>query len=540
MALATTTSTIQYNGTNTANQVCPVPFRFFVNTDLVVQTLNASGVLTTLTLGTHYSVTGADQTNGGSVTILAATPTTTKIQISRDVPETQLVSFTTGDRLPASTLERALDKLTMLVQEVGRGLLRTIRFSDLVPTQPVLTPSSASVLGTDATNTMTFIGSTAATGATPYFLAAPTAGGVPSFVALPSITETRLANDAVSTEKIQNDAVIPSKIGGNPAVGQWVLGSTNGEVVWQLPSSTGIDDNSVTTTKLADDAVTAAKLSESATDDSVRAVTDNHIRNNAVGSAKLRSDATTDANRAVTTNHIRDNAVTGAKIISDAVNDANRPITRDHIRNGAISENKLSGDSSDLNDNARAVVTDTIRNGAVTNAKLATGSVDFAKVSSGMVVGRAYTQSTAVFSLTGNTPQLTNPATNVLPTSTQGLQILTLNYTPKALNNIMVARFYAVNQTGTTALNVGTMIFEGTTCRAFNLKNRPASTWDFFEVSTNIVVATDLSQRSFTARIGLLGATAGTTNLLFINQGSGGALWGGATQLILEVTEYKA
>lgn len=536
MALATTTSTIQYNGSNTANQVCPVPFRFFANSDLVVQTLSSTGVLSTLTLGTNYSVTGADQVTGGSVTIFAATLATTKIQISRDVPETQLVSFTTGDRLPASSLERALDKLTMLVQELSRGLLRAIRVSDLVPNQPVLTPPSNTIFGTDATNTMTFFGSGAATGATPYFLAAPSAGATPAWIPLPEITNARLGTDSVSTIKIQDEAVTPPKIGGNPTTGQWLLGSTNGEVVWQLPSTTSLEDNAVTTTKIEDDAVTSAKLSASTTDDSARAVTNDHIQNNAVGSAKLRSDATTDANRAVTTNHIRDNAITAAKLSASTSDDSLRAVTTSHIQNNAVASNKLRSDlTTDAN---RAVTTDHIRDSAITTAKLAGNSVAPDKLQTGMVVAFGTTSTNAGFSLTGSTTAL--PNTNVAPLITQGVQIFNISWTPKHANNIIEIFFNSYYVAHASAINIATLIFENNTCRGMSYNPAIAANSGRTLSTTALLTASNTDPRAISVRVALVAPTAGTTTLLSVNSNQGAAIWGGALQATLQIKEYKA
>jgi hypothetical protein len=533
MALATTTSTIQYNGSNTANQVCPVPFRFFANSDLVVQTLSSTGVLSTLTLGTNYSVTGADQVTGGSVTIFSATPATTKIQISRDVPETQLVSFTTGDRLPASSLERALDKLTMLVQELSRGLLRAIRVSDLVPNQPVLTPPSNTIFGTDATNTMTFFGSGAATGATPYFLAAPSAGATPAWIPLPEITNARLGTDSVSTIKLQDDAVTPPKIGGNPATGQWLLGSTNGEVVWQLPSSTSLEDGAVTTTKLADDAVTSAKLSASTTDDSVRAVTSDHIQNNAVGSAKLRSDATTDANRAVTTNHIRDNAITASKLSSSSTTDSLRAVTTNHIQNNAVTDDQLQ---SSINDNTqRAVGTNHIKDSAITTDKIDGGAVTHGKLSSGMVVGRGGQDSSNIFAFTQTGTRFS--IGSAVPTTSQGTQVLAVSYTPKSVGNVLRIRFSSPIASSATATNVGVALFADTTFLGGTLFNLPASTYSF--ISCEAIFTAPATATTFSARVSTIGGTA-TTNVMWLNAStSGTANWTG-NKCLLEVIEYKA
>lgn len=535
MAIATTGSQVNVLGTNVAGQVVPFPYRFFTNSDLTVQTLNLlNGAVATLAINTDYTVTGADNIAGGSVTVIAAVPTTSEIVVVRNLPETQTVSFITGDRLPASTLERALDKLTMLLQEATRQVTKALRFSDVTVAQPPLTPLANSVLSTNASNELSFVPTSAATGDTPYFLRASTAGATPSFAPMPLITAPRIASDAVITSKILDANVTPPKIGGNPALGQYVLGSTNGTVLWQLPSTTGIADDAVTTTKIADDAVTSPKLQSSASVDADRAVTTAHIRDNAVVASKLRSDPTVDNVRAVTTDHIRDNAVDGNKLLSSSSDDTLRAVTTAHIRENAVVASRLRSDASvDAN---RAVTTNHIRDNAITSAKILDSNIDHTKLTSGMVVGRAYGQQVAVSTISGNVTQLPNPANAIAPLVTIGVQMLALSYTPKAVGNIMVARFTVLGTTAAAAQNVVAMIFEGSVCRGMTYISQRASAWRELSVNTNIVVANNINPRVFTARVALHGAAAGTTPLISLNTG----FWDGTVQAILEITEYKA
>ena len=80
------------------------------------------------------------------------------------------------------------------------------------------------------------------------------------------------------------------------------------------------------------------------------------------------------------------------------------------------------------------------------------------------------------------------------------------------------------------------MIFDGSVCRGLSFISIGANAWREFNVSTNIVVATNINPRTFTARVALYSAAAGTTPLMSINTG----FWNGAVQTILEITEYKA
>lgn len=78
---------------------------------------SATGSETVLVQGADYSVTGAGNENGGSVTLTTAPATGETLVILRNVPETQQTDYPTNGPLPAVAQEQALDKLTMMVQQ---------------------------------------------------------------------------------------------------------------------------------------------------------------------------------------------------------------------------------------------------------------------------------------------------------------------------------------------------------------------------------------------------------------------------------------
>ncbi|OBQ42641.1 MAG: hypothetical protein AN484_16685 [Aphanizomenon flos-aquae WA102] len=154
-----------------------MPFQFFDSTDLLV-VASTAGVPTTLVNGTGYTVTGGSGSTGSIVTT-AAVPATSQVIITRNTAKTQLTSYTTGDRFPALTHERALDKLTMLVQEAT--------VSSLPPTAT-------------------------ASGSAPYVLQASSAGATPAWVpqsaggiAAGAITNTMLAG-SITPDKLSTGA----------------------------------------------------------------------------------------------------------------------------------------------------------------------------------------------------------------------------------------------------------------------------------------------------------------------------------------------
>lgn len=128
MSINSSVSKVQYTLT-LANQTLAVPFYFLEDTHLKVIKVAASQ--TTLTQITHYTVTGAGNQAGGQV-ILTGTATAIGdvITILRNAPATQLVDYIYNGSFPAETHERALDKLTMLTQQLIATDVVGLRFQD--------------------------------------------------------------------------------------------------------------------------------------------------------------------------------------------------------------------------------------------------------------------------------------------------------------------------------------------------------------------------------------------------------------------------
>jgi len=109
-----------------------VPFYFLDNSHIQVIHTDSSGNETVLTLTTHYSVTGAGVQAGGTVTTVTAYSTTVPasyITVLRNVPALQQTDYVDGDKFPAATHEQALDKLTMLIQQLLEVTNRALVFS---------------------------------------------------------------------------------------------------------------------------------------------------------------------------------------------------------------------------------------------------------------------------------------------------------------------------------------------------------------------------------------------------------------------------
>lgn len=120
MTISTTDSRISYNG-NDVTTVFSFPYRFLNQGHLVVVSIDSLGAETVKTLTTHYTVSGAGDPAGGSVTMLTAPATGTRLVIYRDTDVTQETDYVSGDPFPAESHETALDKLTMIMQEKTPG-----------------------------------------------------------------------------------------------------------------------------------------------------------------------------------------------------------------------------------------------------------------------------------------------------------------------------------------------------------------------------------------------------------------------------------
>lgn len=172
MTVSTTESRIGYNG-NGATTAFAFPYRFLVNADLVVTLVRADTTQVVQTLNTDYTVTGAGDDAGGTVTMVVPPVTGQHLVIVRDVPLTQETDYVSGDPFPAESHETALDKLTMISQRLNNLISRSIRLSDadlLVSSTILPSPIANATLVWNATGTaiVNGVGSGEFVGLSPY------------------------------------------------------------------------------------------------------------------------------------------------------------------------------------------------------------------------------------------------------------------------------------------------------------------------------------------------------------------------------------
>lgn len=127
MTISTTESRIEYLGNGTT-AIFAIPFRFLENSHIVATLTTAGGEQFILSNGADYTMTGADNDDGGFLTMISSPTVGSTLVIRRVVPATQETDYISGDPFPAESHERALDKLTMLVQQGEEVSDRTLKF----------------------------------------------------------------------------------------------------------------------------------------------------------------------------------------------------------------------------------------------------------------------------------------------------------------------------------------------------------------------------------------------------------------------------
>jgi len=129
MTVSTQTSRADYTG-NGATTAFTVPFYFLDNSHVqIIRTQISTGVATTLALTTDYTLSGAGVNAGGTATMLVAPTADQRLTILRSVPFTQLTQYVPNDPFPAASHERALDQLTMEVQQLYENISRALTLS---------------------------------------------------------------------------------------------------------------------------------------------------------------------------------------------------------------------------------------------------------------------------------------------------------------------------------------------------------------------------------------------------------------------------
>ena len=123
-----------------------VPFYFLQDEDLRVLLRAANGTETEATLGVDYTVSGAENPAGGTVTF-GAEPSGVTVVIIRDPDIEQPTDYPEGGRFPSASHERALDRVTMIAQRLDDRLGRALVIDETDPNPPPSPTVIATVAG---------------------------------------------------------------------------------------------------------------------------------------------------------------------------------------------------------------------------------------------------------------------------------------------------------------------------------------------------------------------------------------------------------
>jgi hypothetical protein len=117
MTVSSEQSSVTYVG-NGVTTLFAIPYYFLEKTHITVSLTTSTGVVIPKVLDVDYTVSGAGNQAGGSLTFVVAPPNLSSLMILREVPVTQLTDYQPNDDFPAESHERALDKLTMIAQQL--------------------------------------------------------------------------------------------------------------------------------------------------------------------------------------------------------------------------------------------------------------------------------------------------------------------------------------------------------------------------------------------------------------------------------------
>ena len=131
MTISSTTTKNSYSGNGSTTAFA---YTFFIPTSSDIQVIERSsaGVETVKSEGTgstNYSISGVGSSSGGTVTMVTAPASGTTLVLRRSTTQTQTTDYVANDPFPAETHESALDKLTIIAQDLQEEMDRSFKVS---------------------------------------------------------------------------------------------------------------------------------------------------------------------------------------------------------------------------------------------------------------------------------------------------------------------------------------------------------------------------------------------------------------------------
>ena len=130
MTISSTTVRNSYSGDGSTDTFT-YNFKIFQDSDIQVIIRAANGTETTKTITTHYTVTGAGVSTGGTVIFTSGNiPTNTQtVVLRRNIPQLQAIDYIANDPFPAESHEEGLDRATMAIQQIQEEVTRSLKLS---------------------------------------------------------------------------------------------------------------------------------------------------------------------------------------------------------------------------------------------------------------------------------------------------------------------------------------------------------------------------------------------------------------------------
>ncbi|WP_312388590.1 GDSL-type esterase/lipase family protein [Stutzerimonas nitrititolerans] len=140
MTVQTDTNVARFTGNGASTY--PVGFKFNSASDLVVEkTVISTGEVIQLTLNSDYSVKGAGEDGGGSITFLSGNPTSqNSVTVTRVIDLLQETDLRNQGKFYAEVHEDALDRLIMIAQQLQTETKRAIKVPSSDPLPATLPP----------------------------------------------------------------------------------------------------------------------------------------------------------------------------------------------------------------------------------------------------------------------------------------------------------------------------------------------------------------------------------------------------------------
>lgn len=266
------------NGSTTA---FPFSFKVFSTADVTVVQTNLSLIETTLTLGTNYTVAlNANQNSnpGGTVNMVTAPASGFLITLTSSLGYTQTLDLTNQGGFYPSTINDALDRATIQIQQLNEQVGRSVKVnisSSVSPADLINTIiSSAASATTSATNAATSA-SNAATSATSASGSASSAStSATTATSQASAASTSASNAATSASTATTQVALATTQASNASTSATNAATSASTATTQASNaSTSASSASTSATNAATSATTASTAATTATTQATAAST---------------------------------------------------------------------------------------------------------------------------------------------------------------------------------------------------------------------------------------------------------------------------